>query len=349
MCLYETQILNRKYLPNKKNGGIVPPLPLLYDPIENRIKTDWRVKYVPSQCGKCMECMKKRARDWQIRLQEEIKDEKNGIFVTLTFNTQTLRKLQIKHPNKQGYDLDNAIATTAVRLFTERWRKHNKKPPRHWLVTELGHSGTEHVHLHGIIFTNKGGAEIEKRWNWTDQETKIQYGGWVWDSDRKKGYVNECTVNYITKYVYKVDQDHKYYKPIVLSSKGMGKGYLKRINARLNIYKGAMTDETWKSRQNIKMSLPQYYRKKLYNDEQREELWRDKMDAGKAYIDKLEIDISKNDLQYYLVLEEARRKNIRLGYGTNEIDYEKRQEERNKRNEIHIQRLMEKEYENAPF
>ena len=59
--------------------------------------------------------------------------------------------------------MENKIATLAVRRFLERWRKKYKKSVRHWLVTELGQKNTEHLHLHGIIWTDKG-EEINKIW-----------------------------------------------------------------------------------------------------------------------------------------------------------------------------------------
>ena len=61
MCLYPRLIKNRKYLINKKNNGNVPT------------PNDERVKYVSIGCGKCIECTKKRARDWKVRLNEEIR------------------------------------------------------------------------------------------------------------------------------------------------------------------------------------------------------------------------------------------------------------------------------------
>ena len=57
MCLYPKLIKNRKYTANEKNGGIVP------------VFKDIRTLYVPIGCGVCMECMKKKAREWQIRLR----------------------------------------------------------------------------------------------------------------------------------------------------------------------------------------------------------------------------------------------------------------------------------------
>ena len=116
---------------------------------------------VPIACGKCLECSKQKSRMWQSRLLEEIKTNKNGIFVTLTFNDVSYRNLYKYVITKakeyktelNNYDIDNKIATRATRLFLERWRKKHKKSVKHWLVTELGNAGTENMHLHGIIWT----------------------------------------------------------------------------------------------------------------------------------------------------------------------------------------------------
>ena len=71
MCLNPSYIKNRKYLPNKKNGGVVPPV------------SDMRVLYVPVGCGVCIECKKQKSRQWQIRLKEDIKRYKNPVLSTL--------------------------------------------------------------------------------------------------------------------------------------------------------------------------------------------------------------------------------------------------------------------------
>ena len=82
MCLYPKLIKNKKYVANKKNGGDVPQA------------TDERVKWVPAGCGKCMECRKRKAREWQVRLSEEIRSNKTKCyFVTLTYSEENLQKL----------------------------------------------------------------------------------------------------------------------------------------------------------------------------------------------------------------------------------------------------------------
>ena len=169
---------NPKYKANKKNGGNVPPV------------NDPRVLMVPIGCQKCVECRKAKAREWQVRLLEEIRNgSKNIHFVTLTFSTESLCKLteeiQQESPEIEGYTLDNAIATLATRRFLERWRKKHKKSLRHWFVTELGHGATEHVHIHGIV--------------WTDKPEQIN-DIWGYGYNFKGTYVNEKTVNYVVKY-----------------------------------------------------------------------------------------------------------------------------------------------------
>ena len=131
MCLFPKLILNKRFRANKKNGGNVPPL------------KDVRTLYVPVGCGKCMECMKKKAREWQIRLSEDIKENKNGQFITLTFSEDSLNKLKLETEKGE----DNEVATLGVRRFLERWRKKYKKSVKHWLITELGHENTERIHL----------------------------------------------------------------------------------------------------------------------------------------------------------------------------------------------------------
>ena len=185
-----------------------------------------------------------------MRLHEDIKTHRNGKFITLTFNTESLQKLafEVNHikedegvyterKNKlSGYELDNAIAVLAMRRFLELWRKHNKKSVRHWCVTELGHKGTEHLHIHGIIWCNDV-TEIEKRWKY----------GFVWTGKTVKGkklnYVNDRTIGYITKYVMKVDEEHRYYKAMTLCSPGIGQGYTKRADAKHNKFNGKDTNK----------------------------------------------------------------------------------------------------------
>lgn len=312
MCLFPRLLQNPKYKKNKKNGGVIPEM------------KDKRVALVPVGCGECIECKKKKKREWQIRLAEEIKVNK-GIFVTLTFDREHYKKYYDKL-NKfyQGYDLDNEICTMAVRHFLERVRKKTKKSLRHWLITELGHSGCESVHLHGIIFTDNINI-IKEKWQ----------NGYVWCGYQKNemniNYVNERTINYITKYILKVDLVHKGFKSKILCSPGIGSNYINTYNFLLN-KKKKETNENYIFKDGTKSSLPIYYRNKRYSEEEREELWIEKLDKNIRWVLGRKIDVSKDDKEYLALLKEAQQLNDFLGYGNGEISWEEKEYIKNKRN-----------------
>ena len=262
--------------------------------------------------------MKKKGREWQIRMIEEIKRNKNGRFVTFTFSNESIKELKTRVTNDiwiktnkiwnrrditeqekeklikknqqrgKGYALDNAIATMGVRAFLERWRKKykNMKDLKHWLVTELGGNGTENIHLHGIIWTTKGLEEIKDRWQW----------GFIWprnEEEWKKNYVGEITVNYVIKYMTKVDMKHKGYIGKVLCSAGIGKGYEETFNGKQNRYNKDGTYEGYRMKDGRDIGLPIYYRNKIYSEEEREQLWIEKLDKQERWVNGIRIDVSK--------------------------------------------------------
>lgn len=300
MCIWSRVYPNKKYLPNKKNN-YNPPTP-----------TDTRVLAVPTKCGECIECVKAKKREWAIRLKEEIRERKNGKYVTLTFSNESIAQLytdkSLKH--LRGYKLDNAAAALAIDRFKERWRKKYKEYPRYWLVTELGHKNTEHIHMHGIIWTDN---EIEERW---------QYGGVYIGRYREKNcwgrqYVSERTINYITKYILKKDPKHLAYKSIIRCNDGIGKGYINREDSKTNKYsKGGKTNEAYRDRNGIKSALPIYYRNKIYTDEEKEKLWIEKLDKKERWVLGQRIDISNGEKEYFEALQAAQRLNKKKGFGT---------------------------------
>ena len=128
---------------------------------------DNRVKFVPIGCGNCLECKKQKYNEWKVRLLEDSRNNNNGRFVTLTFSNESIKKI-VKEGKleSKGYELDNEIAVYAVRHFLERIRKQTKKSIKHWLITELGHKGTENIHLHGILWTELNKKELQDLWKY---------------------------------------------------------------------------------------------------------------------------------------------------------------------------------------
>lgn len=305
MCLYKRLIQNRKFTANKKNGGVIPAV------------YDKRTLAVPIACGQCIECKKRKANDWVVRLTEHIKYNTNGTYVTLTFSEESLKALGTDiHKSITGYERENAIATLAVRRFTERWRKKYETTVKHWLVTELGTTRTERIHLHGLVFS-KDKEEIHNMW---------KYG-----YTRMGTYVNEKTIGYITKYILKTDIKHKHYKPKVLSSKGMGKEFLKSEAAKLLAYKGKNTRDQYTKRNGHRIALPIYYRNHLYDEIEREVLWITKLDEEKIFIMGREYDLKDENKQYLKALKAAQEKSKRLGYGTNQPNWNEKEYEEQRR------------------
>lgn len=296
MCLYPRLIKNPRYrvTKGKYDFGTV---------------TDWRMKYVPIGCGNCIECREQKSREWQTRLHEEIKNNKYAYFVTLTFSNEALEKLMQKYETGET----NAVAVAAIRLFLERWRKKYKKSIRHWLITELGHENTERIHIHGILFTEQPltNEELTKIWSYGRTDTGK--------------YCNARSINYIVKYVTKIDQDHKNFKPEIICSPGIGENYTKKpFNRKLHKFNGKNTNEIYTLTDGTQIALPIYYRNKFWSEKERNELWMHKLDKQKRYIRGIEIDISKNEDRYYSVLKEQQQDNIKLGYGSTKDEWKKK-------------------------
>lgn len=259
MCLYPRIIKNPKYVKNAKNGGIVPK------------PKDGRLRGIQIPCGRCIECRRQKASEWRIRLAETIKKNINAIFVTLTFSNESLKNLEYKEEDP------NAVTVRALSLFRKRWYKKYKKPLKHWLISELGHDNTERIHLHGLIWTTLTEEEFEKEWSY----------GWVYFGK----YVNMKTINYIVKYITKIDEDHPEFTGKILTSKNIGIEYLTEFNLNKHKYKpDGNTKEKYRTNIGTEIGLTQYYRNKIYSDEERELLRIEHEDQAKKYIYGIEVD-----------------------------------------------------------
>lgn len=265
MCLYTKLILNKRYLPSIKNGGEVPEC------------DDERKRFIPAKCGKCFECRAEKAREWQVRLYEELKVS-FGYFVTLSFSDESLKKLCKQTGLKSWKNNENNIATAAFRLFLERIRKETGKSVKHWFITELGEK-KDRIHLHGILFDQKAVVYMRKNW---------KYGN---------TFVGNCcnlkTIRYISKYMTKKDIKHPNFTGKVLASKGIGAAYLKRINIKAKKERAHIDSiAIYTFTDGRKVKLPKYYVDKIYSDEEREEMWMRNLDKGITYIhgEKMRMD-----------------------------------------------------------
>lgn len=326
MCLYSQPILNRKYLPNKKNGGCPP------------FMADERFRYVHTECGNCMECRTKKRRDWQVRLNEECRGTNKGYFITLTFAPEHLMKIAERKEVQEldGYERENKICQIAIKLFIDRWKKHHKgKSVKHWFVTELGipkekkkYRGTEHVHIHGIL--------------WTEEEfnEEILSGYWQYGFVHVGDFVSERTMNYVTKYITKQDKVHKAYKPKIICSPKIGDGYFKRGDCERHEFRKEDTRVFYVMRDGKRITMPTYYKNKIWDDWEREQLWGIRLETGERQVcgEKMIVKTVEDEAEFIKLIDWYRAKSGRLGYGTGQIDYKTKQAENKRRNELWAER-----------
>ena len=300
MCLYTRYIENRKYKPTRKNGYNPPLL------------KDGRLKYVPVKCGKCIECRKEKKREWLARLSEEIRNDNKCTFVTLTFNDQSMNGLYkdiYGHVKKDpNHEEEHMLTTTAVRRFLERIRKITGKSIKHWLITEKGEDFNR-IHLHGLLW---GNPKLLKMWNY----------GYTYTGT----FVNEKTINYITKYMLKTPEKDRTFVGKIYCSAGLGKGYLKRLDAVLNKYKEGRTNETYRTRKGTIINLPQYYRNKIYSEDERERLWIEKQERGYRYI--CGEKVSTDNLEEWENLTKYYQERAQRIYGENPEEWDKEKQKR---------------------
>lgn len=203
--------------------------------------------YIEVPCGRCQGCEKRRMRDYQIRLLYEFaKYPNNSYFVTLTFDDENLEKFK-DDPNK------------AVLLFLDRFRKsiNDNKQVRHWFVAEFG-SLRGRIHYHGILFNLP--LDCYTR----EQLMEILLRNW------KYGFVDislcrgEGAPRYVSKYVTKSYSNYEKV-PRIISSKGIGEGYLSLENIRYHKSDdGVFRPYIYKS--GFKIPLPRYYSSKIFSE-----------------------------------------------------------------------------------
>ena len=256
MCLYPVFVKNPKYKPNKKNKGRPP------------FCKDKRLLYIPTKCGYCIECRKQKQREWRVRLEEELRSN-YGYFITLTISPEGIKDLE-KKTGLKWKENPNEIATKGLRLFLERVRKDTGKSMRHWCVTELGEDN-DRIHLHGIFFGQKSAELIKKHWKY----------GFIFIGQ----YCNSRSINYMTKYMLKVDVKHKEFKQIVLASPGIGNGYFDRLDwqwQKQNYRK--IEVPTYTFRNGTKMAMPKYYKDKLFTEQERNKMCINNLNRGVLWI-----------------------------------------------------------------
>lgn len=279
-CVYVRTGRNMKYAATKKNGGVIP-----------RPK-DERLKAIPIKCGTCIECRKEKARNWQIRLEEELKENRGAKFMTMTFSDEFIRI----------FDNDESEnAKECVRRFFDRWKHEKGATPKHWLITEKGQKGSERIHIHGFIWTDLPTREIERIWSY----------GWV-DTG---SYVNESSIAYCVKYVFKYDEKHPGFNPKIFASKGLGKGLIEKLKEQKYNRLGEL-EPTIQLKDGTRVPMPEYLKREVFTDDEREQIRLKQLDKGELFIQGVCYDVKTEEgrKSYLSALDRRRDELSKMGY-----------------------------------
>lgn len=145
-------------------------------------------------CGRCTECISKRAMEWSVRVRHELSLHKENSFITLTYDDKNLPSQKQIDENRSYY----------FQNFMKRLRKKLKRPLRYMVSHEFG-SQTYRLHHHVIIFgynpqnqkflkTTNGGSQLFT----SDEISKLWQHGF-----HSIGTANEKTAYYIASYALK--------------------------------------------------------------------------------------------------------------------------------------------------
>lgn len=277
---------------------------------------------VPVPCGSCPFCLKRKASHWALRLDNHIKDKGRVFFVTLTYENPPIS------PN--GFmTLDKRV----FQLFMKRLRKYEKKSRlSYYAVGEYGgvtHRPHYHVILYGLqdyIFIgvdNDGydtfhSKSIESAWCDFHGNNSVKFG-----FVQIRGVKNNEAIKYCTKYITKgrcipmFDKDDRL-KEFALMSKKLGLNYI--TEKTLRWHKSDLTRFYHTVEGGYKVSMPRYYRDKIFTKEERE------IHEGLVYENGIDDYLKNKDHFDYLESVESYIEDVKAM----EFNFQRKARERNK-------------------
>ena len=98
------------------------------------------------------------------------------------------------------------------------------------------------------------------------------------------------------KYVTKFDEKHKNYKPIICTSNGIGNNYKASLSEK--------SRDKYRTEKGYELTMPIYYRNKIYTESEREELWVRKLDENIRYIGRNKVNGDDVELILKLLQQE---------------------------------------------
>lgn len=248
------------------------------------------LKEMEVPCNRCPNCRQRRASGWSFRLQQEEKVCKSAHFITLTYDTksvpfnnqgkQTLRKRDLQLFFKR---LRKAMGKKGRSYIDSNGKLWNFSKVRYYAVGEYGDK-TWRPHYHLILFNapieliqNSWARTVYKRervmrkraykgerYKFVDTKKTIHLGSVYY------GTVTGASIAYALKYISKegkIPFGDSRKKEFSLMSKGLGKNYL--TPQMISWHLANMEKRQYCVMEGgTKVSMPRYYKSKIYNAEQ---------------------------------------------------------------------------------
>lgn len=228
------------------------------------------VKRISVPCGHCESCVYSTAQEWRVRLDEEMSVSLNAVFITLTYNDDSL-------PFSVGSRFDGervvcpCVSKKDVQDFLKRIRWHFQdkyayKGMRYFIVSEYGPS-TLRPHYHGILFNIPG---FDPR----SQKSLVEVSRLIaekWDNGFVKvDVVNPERIGYVTKYICSTTElPCELVRPFRMMSThpAIGSSYLDRDDL-ISWHKDGLRN--YVSSGKYKLPLPRYYKRHIFDEDEQE-------------------------------------------------------------------------------
>lgn len=251
-------------------------------PIQLRNLKSGGMNEVP--CGRCLNCKKRRISNWSFRLMQEDKVSDSAYFLTLTYD------LEHCPITKNGY-MD--LRKSDLQKFFKRLRRDeerdgvSRKSLKYYAVGEYG-GRYMRPHYHIILFNarletligSKLAENVKRGVIELDGKRPFMCDAWS-PFDTPIGHitigkVSEASVGYTMKYISKasrvpVHRNDDRTPEFSLMSKGLGETYLSK--AMVHWHKSDIENRQYcMLKDGKKISMPRYYRNKILNQTEMDEL-----------------------------------------------------------------------------
>lgn len=229
------------------------------NPIHLKIDDSIKERVVP--CGKCNACLVRSRMEWACRLEYEDRQAKSSFFVTLSYDNDHLPVVEYVEPDTGACFYNGVVSKRDIQLFMKRLRKELDSlgcKLRYYLISEYGPQ-TLRPHYHGLFFLDSV----------VDHDSFHRACCSAWPLCRPERLTVDAVtaerIKYCTEYALTKNSIPSYLEPnfrLMSRRPGIGASYVDLMgkwhkSERFFTY---MND-------NHVITLPRYYREKLYDHE----------------------------------------------------------------------------------